>query len=1381
MIRRVSLAPPAAALALVLLGTQVPEAAGRTTVLLDGDPSVRALDSEDVLLTQVDPARPTVEFGSAVAFGRLDGDAAADAVVGHRGDDRVYVYFDPADPNSGAWFADPNAADVVIVGTGQGLDQFGFSIAAASLDADLYDDLIVGAPFSDGAGLTDAGRAFVILTGGAPLPRQTIMLDDPPSPVRVLTLTRGADARSGDLLGFAVGAVRLGAPFGTALAVSARGAGGALPGAGAVHVVPGAVIAASASPVDLTAVALVSIAGAGASDAFGEALASCDVDGGGREDLIVGAIFGDGPSDAGSNRGEVLVFLGENIAAGHLAGQQDASAADLTIWGATNGDDLGYSVACGNLDADAGGRADLIAGAIFADGPAEARPTAGEVYVLRGPPSEPVPGDPTRRRLLDPDTLQPRDTVDLASSTVPGDPAPDEADLALLGATTADQLGFAVAAGDVNRDGVADLIASARRYDRDQTRVNAGAAYLLHGRTGLLDPGAGPRGIDLRVGTNRPVDPGFDAVEPVDHLPAGIDAVIVGASRDDHAGFSLAAGDIEGDGGSEVLLGAIGDLARTPGFPGEAYLLSFTDEDGDGASNLIDVDGDNDGLGDEQEVSGSLTQGRPTDPADPDTDGDGIDDGTELGLTCAAEGGSVPCDDPNSPFTSTEASLAMHFRPDADPAFTTHPLDRDSDDDGLSDEEEDADGNGAAAAGETNAGDSDTEGDGVQDGTEMGRTAPIGAAPPIAGTDPNAFVPDADAGATTTLPLDADTDDDGLTDGAEDADPDGAIGGDGPPYGVWSSPEIWTETDPNAPDSDRDGLRDGLEVGAGTSPLDQDSDDDGIPDGLIAGVYGADPNGMFQAREGEDRDLDGMFGPSDGESDPTMPDSDGDGLLDGREAGVPPGRGVAGPNGDFDAGPEEDGTDPNSPAFVPDEDLAGQTEPWDADTDNDGLPDGYIDGYNPSGDEMDPNVGVGVPSVYEGEDLDLNGRLDPGETDPARFDTDDDDVFDGVERGVTAPGVLGPDGVVDPITGGVQDGTGGAGPRFDADDTTLTNPLDRDSDDDGLSDGEEDADSDGLGDPAETDATRYDTDGDVLPDGLERGRTAGVGMDTVEAPPHFIADADPNTTTDPTRIDTDRGGATDGEEDADPNGAVNGHVDTGERDPNLRGDDDRSGDLLVTDPNGMQVDFFPAEMPLYLRLDADTDEDLDPNVIETVTVVCGSSFPDAGKVVTLSALAPSGGVFAGSIPTNTTDPNLPGELAVTPGGTVRCVYTDDEDSVDTRPAQAGVLPPAVLPEMDVEVAASGALSWTPAGGPAPPGPMTYNLYGGDLGVLGATGVYTQAAIACGLDEPAYRGSGTPASGAGSFYLATSSSDGQEGPLGLDSAGRPRPFALRCAP
>lgn len=95
--------------------------------------------------------------------------------------------------------------------------------------------------------------------------------------------------------------------------------------------------------------------------------------------------------------------------------------------------------------------------------------------------------------------------------------------------------------------------------------------------------------------------------------------------------------------------------------------------------------------------------------------------------------------------------------------------DADSDDDGLTDGEEDANRNGVVDTYETNPCNADSDGDGIQDGTELGVTT---GHPTDTG---GAFIPDADGGATTTDPLDPDTDDDSLSDGEEDSNFNGAV------------------------------------------------------------------------------------------------------------------------------------------------------------------------------------------------------------------------------------------------------------------------------------------------------------------------------------------------------------------------------------------------------------------------------------------------------------------------------------------------------------------------------------------------------------------------------------------------------------------------------
>jgi len=398
-------------------------------------------------------------------------------------------------------------------------------------------------------------------------------------------------------------------------------------------------------------------------------------------------------------------------------------------------------------------------------------------------------------------------------------------------------------------------------------------------------------------------------------------------------------------------------------------------------------------------------------------------------------------------------------------------------------------------------------------------------------------------------------------------------------------------------------------------------------------------------------------------------------------------------------------------------------------------------------------------------------------------DSDGDGLSDGLERGVVAPGVLGPDGQPDGAPGvGVQDGTAALPvSELDTDDSTVTDPLDGDSDEDGLSDGQEDVDGDGSVDAGESDPGNPDTDGDLLYDGLEAGLTIPQ-FDTDVTAGFYQADADPLTTTDPANPDTDGGGATDGEEDAD----LNGQVDPPERDPLNPADDDRSGILEFTDSLNGATRTTPLVVgdTIFLRLDDDTDENLDPNVAETVDASCAGTGASAEtETVTLTAVDPDSGVFAGSIPTAASSGASDGTLTLDSGAGVTCTYTDAQDPVDVRTAMLAVslTAPRPIPEIDLVMLPSGAVGWSVSGSSLAPGSLSFNLYRGSPQTLRATGVYTQVPAACALSVDTYDDGFTPAPGETVFYLTAGVADGAEGALGYDSLGRERPSTGACSP
>lgn len=105
-----------------------------------------------------------------------------------------------------------------------------------------------------------------------------------------------------------------------------------------------------------------------------------------------------------------------------------------------------------------------------------------------------------------------------------------------------------------------------------------------------------------------------------------------------------------------------------------------------------------------------------------------------------------------------------------------------------------------------------------------------------------------------------------------------------------------------------------------------------------------------------------------------------------------------------------------------------------------------------------------------------------------------------------------------------------------------TSDLDRDTDDDGLSDGRELL-------RLRASPRRFDTDRDRISDGVERGVTRRIadpsGPVRGTARLRFRRDRDPRTRTNPRRRDSDRDGRSDGREDRNRNG----HRDRGERNP----------------------------------------------------------------------------------------------------------------------------------------------------------------------------------------------------------------------------------------
>jgi large repetitive protein len=615
--------------------------------------------------------------------------------------------------------------------------------------------------------------------------------------------------------------------------------------------------------------------------------------------------------------------------------------------------------------------------------------------------------------------------------------------------------------------------------------------------------------------------------------------------------------DANGDGRLDGMVGTDGIPNSVQAMPNDGSVnYTLADTDGDMKPDFRDLDSDNDGLNDVRENNGTDANGNgladgavgasglpasvtlpvgalvdtdgdmKPDFRDLDSDNDGINDVLESGLVDPDNDGIVgtgarPMDSDSdgiadvvdgAPMMFGDAMDAVPLNSDNDPIPNYRDLD--SDNDSISDVIE---GGNAAADTDKDGTISPTEGMGDTDGDGIPNV--LDNAPTTFGDAGNAALPEQGAPDTDTIPdfIDTDSDGDGVTDFVEaggnpmlDMNGDGQIDNpvdadkDGIPDngGNDTKPGVFGGTTPPkvVVDTDMDGIPDNIEMMIGTNPNDADSDDDGVLDG-------AEPS--FSV----DSDGDGLINALD-------PDSDNDGLFDGTELGI------------TTASPATDTTKGN---FIPDADPTTKTDPLDADTDNGSVSDGN-------------------------EDLNHNGRVDMGETNPNVMN---DDV---------APTDTDMDGIADVVEMMIG-----------------TNPMDADSDDDGVLDGAEpnfanDTDGDGK-----INALDPDSDNDGLKDGTELGITM-PNADTNVAAGNFVPDADPTTKTNPLIKDTDNGGVTDGDEDTNKNGKV----DAGERDPNVKADDMPVG-IIDTDKDGIpdsvegMGDADGDGIPNYLDLDSDGD------------------------------------------------------------------------------------------------------------------------------------------------------------------------------------------------
>ncbi len=285
--------------------------------------------------------------------------------------------------------------------------------------------------------------------------------------------------------------------------------------------------------------------GIDAEDLSGASVSSAgDVNGDGFADLLIGAYW----ADPNGNRwaGETYLVYGQASGLTGVINLSEIAAGTLNgaVFNGIDAVDLSGTSVSSAGDVNGDGFADLLIGAVFA-GP-NGNHAAGETYLVYGQASG----------LTGVINLS-----EIAAGTLNG--------AVFNGIDAGDLSGVSVSsAGDVNGDGFADLLIGAYKAGPNGNRW-AGETYLVYGQT------SGLTGVinlsDIAAGTRN-------------------GAVFNGIDANDWSGSSVSsAGDVNGDGFADLLIGAYGLNSNSNHTAGETYLVYGQASGLTGVINLSEI------------------------------------------------------------------------------------------------------------------------------------------------------------------------------------------------------------------------------------------------------------------------------------------------------------------------------------------------------------------------------------------------------------------------------------------------------------------------------------------------------------------------------------------------------------------------------------------------------------------------------------------------------------------------------------------------------------------------------------------------------------------------------------------------------------------------